>query len=94
MLLQAFNRAIIVANNVDHNRLAEDAAYRQRVVDMLQCEKPAGPSLISRGKNSGMFSPTTNFSDIRLFGGQSITFSYEADDDLDGLYSELVLLNF
>ena len=48
MLLQAFDRAIIVANSVDHNRLAEDAAYRQRVVDMLQCQKPAGPSLTNR----------------------------------------------
>ena len=48
MLLQAFDRAIAVANSVDHNRLAEDAAYRQRVIDMLQCEKPAGPSLTSR----------------------------------------------
>ena len=48
MLLQAFNWAIVVAKNVDHNRLAEDAAYRQRVVDMLQCEKPAGPSLTGR----------------------------------------------
>jgi hypothetical protein len=48
MLLQAFNWAIVVAKNVDHNRLADDAAYRQRVVDMLQCEKPAGPSLTSR----------------------------------------------
>jgi hypothetical protein len=48
MLLQAFDRAIVVANSVDHNRLAEDAAYRQRVVDMLQCEEPTGPSLTSR----------------------------------------------
>jgi hypothetical protein len=48
MWLQAYDRAIAVANSVDHNRLADDAAYRQRVVDMLQCDEPVGPSLTRR----------------------------------------------
>jgi hypothetical protein len=48
MWLQAFDRAIVVANSVDHHRLAEDAAYRQRLIDMLQCDEPSGPSPIKR----------------------------------------------
>ena len=47
MWLQSLDRAIAIANSVDHQRLAEDA-YRQRVIDMLQCEEPSGPSLINR----------------------------------------------
>jgi hypothetical protein len=47
MWLRSFDRAIAIANSVDHQRLVEDA-YRQRVIDMLQYEKPAGPSLTSR----------------------------------------------
>ena len=47
MWLKSFDRAIAIANSVDHQRLAEDA-YRQRVIDMLQYEKPAGPSLTGR----------------------------------------------
>jgi hypothetical protein len=41
MWLKSFDRAIAIANSVDHQRLVEDA-YRQRVIDMLQYEKPAG----------------------------------------------------
>ncbi len=47
MWLRSFDRAIAIANSVDHHRLADDA-YRQRVIDMLQYEKPAGPSQTSR----------------------------------------------
>ena len=47
MWLQSFDRAIAIANSVDHQRLAEDA-YRQRVIDMLQCEEPSEPSLATR----------------------------------------------
>ena len=47
MWFGALQRAIKVADSVDHSRLA-DADYRQRVIEMLRCDKPAVPSVLSR----------------------------------------------
>ncbi len=47
MWFEALQRAMTVANSVDSARLA-DADYRQRVIEMLRCDTPAVPSVLSR----------------------------------------------
>lgn len=48
MYWEAFNRAIVIANTVDGDRLADDPDYRARVIKALQCDPRTRPSLMSR----------------------------------------------